>query len=181
MKKVLVHLADGFEEIEAITVIDVLRRAGINTVTVSMSGKKEVSGAHHIVVEADALFDNALYKDADMIVLPGGGPGTKNLKAHTGLAAIIKEFNESRKWIAAICAAPTVLGCLGILNGKNAVCYPGCEDELTGAATREDAVMVDGHIITSRAPGTAFEFSFKLVELLLGSAEVAQLKEGMLA
>jgi len=175
------HLADGFEEIEAISVVDILRRADIKVQMVSIMGKKEVVGAHHIGVMADVLFENVDYKDVDMIILPGGGQGTQNMAEHVGLNEQLTKQFMSGKWIAAICAAPTVLGKLGLLTGKSAVCYPGCESQLTGADISSSAsVIVDGKIITSRGPGTSFEFALKIVELLKGLEVANSLKSQMI-
>lgn len=179
--KVYVILADGFEEIEAVTVVDVLRRAKIDVTTVSISKHKEVVGAHSITIYADVLFNRESLKDGDMIVLPGGMPGTTNLGAHVGLALIIKEYAEKDKWLAAICAAPSVLGKMGLLKGKAATCYPGCEGDLLGARYGIDRVIVDGKIVTSRGPGTAIDFSLKLVEILKGTGLSDQIRIGMLA
>jgi len=168
MAKVAAFLAEGFEEVEALSVIDLLRRAGVEVNLVSVSGNKLVKGAHNIGVEADALFEDMKYDGFDMIFLPGGGPGTKNLKAHKKLAEVILRFNEEKKFIAAICAAPTVLGLLGILKGKRATCYPGCEGELIDAIKTTNAVEEDGHIITSRGVGTAIDLGLKLVSVFKG-------------
>jgi 4-methyl-5(b-hydroxyethyl)-thiazole monophosphate biosynthesis len=132
-KKIAIHLADGFEEIEAISIIDVLRRADLEVSVVSVTGMLEVSGAHQLRVVADVLFEELNYEKVDMIVLPGGLPGATNLDAHAGLKEQIKQFNAGNKSLAAICAAPLVYGNLGILNGKKAVCYPGFEKYLKGA------------------------------------------------
>jgi 4-methyl-5(b-hydroxyethyl)-thiazole monophosphate biosynthesis len=179
--KVLLHLADGFEEIEALSVVDILRRANITVKTVSITGKKEVLGAHDIPVLADELFENADYSKADMLVLPGGSAGAQTMKQHAGLEQQLKKAAADNKWIAAICAAPTVLGKLGMLNGKAATCYPGHEDELKGADTSLlDSVIIDGRIITSRGPGTSFDFAFALVEVLKGKELAAELKQKMI-
>lgn len=178
--KVYIFLADGFEEIEAITVIDVLRRAGVDIKTVSITGKNEVIGSHQIKVTADLLFDKNQLKDGEMIVLPGGMPGTKNLLEHKELSDLIKYYNESDKWIAAICAAPMVYGRMGLLKGKCATCYPGFEKDLEGAKLKEDKVVVDGKCITSRGPGTAIYFALKLAEILKGKQTADKLKEGMI-
>lgn len=177
--KVFVHLAEGFEEIEALTVVDVLRRAGIDAATVSVSGARLVTGAHGIAVQADGLFEETSYEGADMIVLPGGMPGTKNLAAHGGLVKTIEAFAEEDRWIAAICAAPMILGSLGLLRGRNAVIYPGMEQHLSGARISRDNVVRDGHIITSKGPGTAMEFALALVGTLLGGDAAAELKRSM--
>lgn len=173
-KKIAVHLAEGFEEIEAISIIDVLRRAGLDVVTISVTGKLEVNGAHQIKVLADELFENVDYNDIHMIVLPGGMPGASNLNAHEGLKAQIVKFNDANKPLAAICAAPLVYGNLGILHGKQAVCYPGFEKYLKGAEVLSLPVVESGNIITGRGPGAAIQFALKLVEKLV-SAEKAEL------
>lgn len=178
-KKIAVHLADGFEEIEAISIIDVLRRAGLDVVAVSITGKLEVHGAHQINVIADVLFDDVDYESIHMIVLPGGMPGASNLNAHVGLKAQIVKFNEARKPLAAICAAPLVYGNLGILNGRQAVCYPGFEKYLSGAEVLTNSVAESGHVTTGRGPGVAIQFALKLVEQLV-SAEKAELLAGQM-
>ena len=178
--KVCLHLADGFEEIEAISVVDILRRANIDVQMVSIMGKKEVVGAHHISVIADVLFENVDYSNVEMIILPGGGQGTQNMAEHIGLQQQLTKQAMDDKWIAAICAAPTILGKLGLLAGKSAVCYPGCESQLTGAETTNSAsVIVDGKIITSRGPGTSLGFGLKIVEMLMGLDLANRLKEQM--
>ena len=179
--KVCLHLADGFEEIEAISVVDILRRAEIEVDMVSLMGRKEVVGAHEISVVADVLFGYVDYTKVDMMILPGGGLGTKNMDEHVALNGQLTKFAEDGKWIAAICAAPTVLGKLGLLEGKSATCYPGCEAKLTGADLSSTAsVIVDGKMITSRGPGTSLEFGLKIVEVLKGSELANRLKEQMI-
>lgn len=173
-KKIAVHLADGFEEIEAISIIDVLRRADIDVVVTSVTGKLEVTGAHQLKVLADKLFDAVNYNDLSMIVLPGGMPGAANLDAHEGLRAQIVKFNNENKPLAAICAAPLVYGNLGILKGKQAVCYPGFEKYLKGAEVLNCPVAESDNVITGRGPGAAIQFALKLVEKLV-SAEKAEL------
>ena len=179
--KVYVHLADGYEEIEALTVVDVLRRAEIDVQTVSVTGKKEVAGAHHIKVIADLLFEDTDYSKADMIVLPGGMPGTLNLEQHEGLRGKILEFQNTGKWLAAICAAPSVLGKLELLKGRTATCFPGFEKYLAGAEFCEDLVAVSGNIITSRGPGTAIYFALEIVRIIKGEDMAKKLKESMIA
>lgn len=178
--KVYVHLAEGFEEIEAVTVIDILRRAGIDAEAVSVTGNLFVAGAHAITIKADLLFEEADYDKCCMIVLPGGLPGTTNLSAHKGITDQIKKFAAEDKWLAAICAAPTVFGKIGLLEGRKAVVYPGMEKFLTGAKPGKKTVETDGRIITSKAPGTAMEFAFTLVETLKDKAIANQLKKAML-
>jgi len=177
---VYVHFADGFEEIEAITVIDVLRRAGAEVKMVSITGKLEVRGTHDIPVTADLLFKDADYANCEMIVLPGGMPGTTNLAAHAGLVKEIKAFARSNKWIAAICAAPMILGDLSLLKGKKATIFPGMEDHLLGARFSGDKVVIDGSIVTSRGAGTAMEFALTLTEILKGEQKSASLRKAML-
>ena len=173
-KKIAVHLADGFEEIEAISIIDVLRRAGLDVVMVSVTGNLEVNGAHQIKVLADRLFESVDYNSIFMIVLPGGMPGASNLNAHEGLRQQIKAFVAKDKQLAAICAAPLVFGNLGILAGKQAVCYPGFESHLKGADILQIPVVESGNIITGRGPGVAIQFALKIVEKVV-SAEKAEI------
>lgn len=164
MSKVNVYLADGFEEVEGLTVVDLLRRAGIETDMVSIMGRKEITGARKIPVLADQLFEEQ--DDPDVIVLPGGMPGTLHLKAHEGLADLIRKAAKEGKLLAAICAAPTIYGEMGLLEGKNATCYPGMEDKLLGANWQEQSVVVDGNFVTSRGVGTAIAFALTLVTIL---------------
>jgi len=178
-KKIAVHLAEGFEEIEAVSIIDVLRRAGLDVVTISVTGKLEVNGAHQIKVLADELFENVDYSRIYMIVLPGGMPGASNLNAHEGLKAQIVRFNDANKPLAAICAAPLVYGNLGILHSRQAVCYPGFEKYLKGAEVLSVPVVESGNVITGRGPGVAIQFALKLVEKLV-SAEKAELLAGQM-
>ncbi len=168
-KKIAVHLAEGFEEIEAISIIDVLRRADIEVVVVSVTGKLEVAGAHQLKVLADKMFEEVNYNDVFMIVLPGGMPGASNLNAHAGLTAQISHFNAETKPLAAICAAPLVYGNLGILKGKQAVCYPGFESYLKGAEILNVPVVESGNIITGNGPGAAIQFALKIVEKTVSS------------
>ena len=168
MAKVAAFLADGFEEVEAIAVIDLLRRAKVEVTTVSVMGRSNVMGSHGIEVKADALFGEPNYDGYDMLFLPGGGLGTKNLKASKELADLINTFNDKKKYLAAICAAPTVYGEMGLLKGKKATCYPGCEEGLIGANTATDKVVQDGNFITSRGAGTAIDLGLYLVKIFNG-------------
>ncbi len=176
MKKVYVFLAEGFEEMEAVTPVDLLRRVPEGVVDiklVSVTGDKAVTGAHGITYMADLLFEE-IEDDADMLVLPGGMPGTTNLMAHEGLAELlVKHYNE-RKWVAAICAAPMVLGALGIVMGRWATIYPGMEEYLVGADISKEEVCVSGNVITSKAPGTAVPFALKLIEILVSESYAEQ-------
>ena len=181
MKKVLIHFADGFEEVEAITPVDVLRRAGCEVTTVSVTGKKEVTSTRGVSVLADMLFADVDYTKADLIVLPGGQPGSDNLNKHEGLKKQIRSFHDQGRMIAAICAAPLVLASAGVLKGKRATCYPGCESLLTGAICTGNAVEIDGNIITGRGPGLAMKFSLTLVEQLIGKSKADEVRKAMIA
>lgn len=174
MKKVYVFLAEGFEEMEAVTPVDLLRRVGVDAKFVSVTGEKAVTGAHGITYQADLLFEE-IENDADMLVLPGGMPGTLNLQAHRGLAELLLAQYEAQKWVCAICAAPMVLGGLGITMGRHATIYPGMEEYLVGAEPSKEEVVVDGNVVTSRAPGTAIPFTLKLAELLTDEKTAAEL------
>lgn len=174
MKKVYVFLAEGFEEMEAVTPVDLLRRVGVDAKFVSVTGDKAVTGAHGVTYQADLLFEE-IENDADMLVLPGGMPGTLNLQAHQGLAELLLAQYEAQKWVAAICAAPMVLGGLGITMGRHATIYPGMEEHLIGAEPSKDEVCVDGNVVTSRAPGTAIPFALKLAEILTNEKTAADL------
>lgn len=180
MKTIAVHLATGFEEIEAITVIDVLRRAGLNVIVTSVTDDYQVVGAHQIPVKADKLFAEVDDQSVDMIVLPGGLPGAENLDRHEGLRSQLKNFDRAGKPIGAICAAPMVLGHLGLLEGKKAVCYPGFEKELQGAKVGSSSTVIDGKIVTGRGVGAALNFSLELVHMLEGKEKADKLAQGML-
>lgn len=178
--RAFVFLAEGFEEIEAITIVDVLRRGGVTANTVSITGNKAVTGAYGVPVVADYLFEDAALQSADMLVLPGGIPGSTNLNAHEGLRKLLTDFCRQGKYIAAICAAPLVFGSLDLLNGKKAVCYPGKEPLLTGATVVDEPVVIDGNIITGKGPGMALKFSLNLVSLLQGQAKADEVAKGLL-
>ena len=176
---VYLHLADGFEEIEALAVTDILRRGGVDVDLVSVMGRDLVVGAHEIKLEADLLFEEADYSTCEMIILPGG-MGFQILAAHEGLCAKIKEFAAADKWLAAICASPSVLAGCGVLEGKNATIYVGMEDMLAGAVYSPDRVVVDGKIVTSKGPSTALDFGYTLLEILKGKEAADQIKKDML-
>ena len=179
--KAFVFLAPGFEEIEAISIIDTLRRAEIKTISVAITSEKTVKGAHDIEILADALFSKTDFSEGDILILPGGQPGTDNLNAHAGLKAIINQYNNQHKYIAAICAAPLVFGEMGLLKGKKAICYPSFENRLIGTEIAEnERVVVDGNIITSKGPGTAIEFALQLVEILVGKEVAEKWRVGMI-
>lgn len=177
---VYVHLATGFEEVEALTVVDILRRANIDVQSVSIMGEKTVEGAHGIIVEADILFEEADYSGCEMIVLPGGMPGATNLEAHEGLMQNIVEFAEGGKKLAAICAAPLALGTAGVIEGKRATIYPGMEDRLKGATPTGDRVTIDGDVITGMGPAFAMDFALAIVGELKGAAMKDQVAAGLL-
>ena len=180
MKKILIVLADGFEEIETVTPIDVLRRAGLE-VTVAGLEKKTVTGSHGIKIEADILF-NDFRETPDAIVLPGG-PGAETLGKSAELRKVIEYLHKEGKWIGAICAAPAVvLGKTSILEGKKATCYPGYEKQLGAKTTfTAERVVKDGRVITSRGPGSSLEFSLELVRSVLDPKKAAEVAEKMIA
>ena len=177
--KVCVFLADGFEEIEGLTVVDILRRAGVDTVMMSVTGEKMIRGSHGISVEADCLFDGSEADGADMLVLPGGMPGTTNLKAHSGVRKVVSDFAAEGKYVAAICAAPTILADLGLLKGRRVTCYPAMEKEIQGAVITRAPVTVDGNLITSRGVGTAIDFALELIQILEGRAKAEEIAESI--
>ena len=179
MKNIAVHLAEGFEEIEAISIIDVLRRANLKVTVVSVTGDLVVTGAHQIQVTADKLFEDVDYSEIEMLVLPGGMPGSANLKAHSGLREQILNFNDNGKPLGAICAAPMVFGNLGLLNNKKATCYPGFEEELHGAVITGNDVEQAGNIITGKGAGVAIKFALKIVENIKGQKAAGELARKM--
>ncbi len=178
--KAFIFLATGFEEIEAVATIDVLRRGEVDTVIVSMTENYLVEGAHGISVNADKLFEEADFSDGSMLILPGGMPGASNLNAHEGLKSLIMQYHSEGKRLAAICAAPLVFGSLGILEGRNATCYPSFEPQLTGAIITGEAVVRDGNIITGKGPGFAVDFGLQIVAELKGQAQMKEVAKGML-
>lgn len=177
MKKIGIFLADGFEEIEGLTVVDILRRAGMEAKMISIVERKEICGSHKISVQADALFEDVDFAQLDGVVLPGGMPGTLNLGAHAGVNEIIKSFAREDKLVAAVCAAPSVLGQAGLLQGRKATCYPGYEDKLTGAEVIYDEVAEAGNIITSRGMGTTIAFALRITAYLAGEEKAQELAE----
>ena len=180
MAVVYAFLADGLEEVECLATADVLIRAGVKVKLVSITGKKEVKGAHGFGIHADTLLHEIDPMKADLLFLPGGMPGTKRLAAHGGLAALLKEKNAEGKRLAAICAAPSVLGGLGLLEGRRAACYPGFEEALTGAEVSFDPVVVCGNVTTSRGMGTAIPFALALTEQLAGKEKADALAKGII-
>ncbi|MDR2498235.1 MAG: DJ-1/PfpI family protein [Tannerellaceae bacterium] len=173
MKTAFIFLADGFEEIEAIGITDVLRRADIDVILVSTEDEEDVTalGAHDIAVEYDMAFDNfdvADADEADALILPGGMPGSANLNEHEPLKELLVEHYNKGKLVAAICAAPIVLGGLGLLEGRRATCYPSFEPQLKGAILTDAPVVTDGNVITGKSPGSVFAFALAVVEYLVG-------------
>jgi 4-methyl-5(b-hydroxyethyl)-thiazole monophosphate biosynthesis len=166
--KAYIFLATGFEEIEAISIIDILRRGEVEIITVSVTGELAVMGVHRIPVTADTLFEDADFSDGDAFILPGGGPGSFMLNDCEALKQLLVSKNEQNKWIAAICAAPLVLGGLGLLKGKKAICYPGMESYIQGAILTDAPVVTDGNIITGKGPGLALHFGLTLLATLQG-------------
>ena len=179
MSKIYLFLADGFETVEALAPVDVMRRAGLDVVTVSIMGRKDVVSAQNVIVAADEVYENLSFADASALVLPGGGVGTDNLSAHGPLRALLVDAHANGKLVAAICAAPMVFGRIGILEGRKATCYPGCEGDLFGAEYTAAPVEQDGNIITACGPGVSFDFGFAIVERLCGSEVVATLRSQM--
>ena len=182
MKKVYVFLADGFEDVEALIPIDVLRRGGVDVTTVSISDFPLVQSAHGVNIEADIMFEQGDFTDADLLFLPGGMPGASNLFEHKGVCkAVVDQFAAGRK-VAAICASPAVvLAPLGILEGKRATCYPGFEKALKEAEATytADLVTVDGNVTTGEGPAAAFPFAYELLTQLVDKKTSDQIAEGM--
>jgi 4-methyl-5(b-hydroxyethyl)-thiazole monophosphate biosynthesis len=181
-KKVLVPLAPGFEEIEAITVIDILRRAGVE-VTVAGTQPGVIEASRKTKHLPDCTLDEAMARadEFDMIVLPGGQPGTTNLRADQRVKAVIERLKARNKITAAICAAPTVLSAYGVLRGKRATSHPGVRGTLDAGEVVNERVVVDGPVVTSQSAGTAMEFAFKLVELLCDKDKVEEVNQGVIA
>ncbi|MBU2590846.1 MAG: DJ-1/PfpI family protein [Nitrospinae bacterium] len=180
MKKALVILAPGFEDIEALTAVDILRRGGIE-VTLAGTIDGPIKGRCGIMVLTDEAIDISLNRNYEAIILPGGAEGTENLKRDQRVADLVKRHHSEGKLIAAICAAPTILSVLGLTKGKRLTSHPSFSKEFKEAVYSEERVVVDGNMVTSRGPGTAMEFAFKILELLLGPGKVAEVNKGVLA
>ncbi|MGM9705719.1 MAG: DJ-1 family glyoxalase III [Prevotella sp.] len=179
MIKVYEFLADGFEDIEGLAPVDVLRRGGIEIQTVSVTGSEYVQTSHGVTVCADILFDDARFDDATMLLLPGGMPGSATLDAHEGLREVIMAHASRGGYIGAICAAPLVPGRLGLLRGRRATCYPGFEKYLDGAEYTAERVTVDGPFITGNGPGAALPYALRLLALLAGEDKASEVASGM--
>jgi len=169
VKRVLVPLAEGFEELEAVTIIDLLRRAGVEVIVAALAGNP-VKGAHGIAITADVPLDAVAAQDFDLIALPGGMPGAEHLKQDPRIRRIVGRLHQGGSRVAAICAAPMVLAAAGVLSGRRATSYPGFLENAGGATVVGDAVVVDDRVITARGPGTALDFALELVAQLLGPA-----------
>lgn len=179
MSKVLVPLADGCEDIEAVTVVDILRRAGVEVVAAGLTGKP-VKCSRGTVIMADAALDAVSGEAFDMIVLPGGMPGAEHLKNDRRILDLLKSMAQSGKYVAAICAAPIALHAAGLLEGKTATSFPGYLDQLPGSHTYStQPVVIDGNLITSRGPGTAMDFALALVDLLCGPGQRNKVEAGL--
>jgi len=182
MAKVYEFLANGFEEVEALAPVDILRRGGVEVKMVSITGSNLVESSHGVVVKADLLFENITdFLDADLLMLPGGMPGSKNLNEHEGVRKALKEQFEKGKRVAAICAAPLVLASVGLLKGKKATIYPGMESylgedaEYTGALVQED-----GNVTTGAGPAASFPYGYQLLSYFLPAEKVEEIKKGMI-
>ena len=160
-----IFLAKGFEEIEAVSIIDVLRRGEMEVDIISIAGQENVEGAHGMFLKSEKMFYTVDFSVYDMLVLPGGMPGTENLYKNEDLGNLLQSFNEEGKWLAAICAAPSILGRLGILEGKSATCYPGWEDKLLNCKVSSNDVVISQNIITGKGPGVAIKFALEIIGL----------------
>lgn len=178
MPKVLIPLAQGCEELEAVTIIDILRRAGIEVISAGLD-TQPVRASRGTVLIPDTMLDAALKHDYDMVVLPGGLPGTTHLRNDARILDLVKRMAQQGRYVAAICAAPSVLAAAGLLDGKRAACYPSCLDEFPRVNLQTAAVVEDGKLITSRGPGTAMDFALILVERLAGQAKRSEVEAGL--
>lgn len=179
MKKIAVFFAEGYEEIEALTVVDICRRCGLEVSMVSVSGDKLVKGSHGVGVEMDISLPQMNFAEYDMLVLPGGMPGTKNLEACEELMAQVDAFHAAGRYIAAICAAPSIFGHRGILKGRRACSYPGFESHLEGADVTCGPVEISDHVITSRGMGTAIDFALAIVRVFCGQEKAEELAKSV--
>lgn len=177
MSKTATFLADGFEEIEGLTVVDILRRAGVENTTVSIMGRREIHGSHQITVMADALLEEMDFADYDMLILPGGTRGKENLEACDALMHLLDTFYAEGKWVCAICASPSIFGHRGYLKGRKACVYPGFESELTGAEVMMTEAVIDGNVITGAGMGCSTAFALAIVEAYMGADMAETLAE----
>ena len=180
MSQAAVFFGTGYEEIEALTVVDILRRAGVDTTMVSVSEERKVTGSHAITVEMDAVIAEVDFESLDMIVLPGGMPGTANLEACEALMEQVDAFASQDRIVAAICAAPSILGHRGILKGRKACCYPSWESHLEGAVVTKGPVEISDHVVTSRGMGTAIDFALSIAGIFCGSETAEEMAQSIL-
>ncbi|MEI7842964.1 MAG: DJ-1 family glyoxalase III [Gallionellaceae bacterium] len=178
MSKVLVPLAQGCEELEAVTIIDLLRRAGVEVITAGLDDQP-IRASRGVMLLADTTLDAALGQEFDMIVLPGGQPGTNNLKADLRIISLLKKMASQDKYVAAICAAPSVLATAGLLKGKSATSFPGALDAYPEVQQQNSVVVIDEKFITSRGPGTAMDFALTLIEKLVGKNKSEEVAAGL--
>lgn len=169
MKKAVVFFANGMEECEALLIVDLLRRGGVEVVTAAVGGSRDIVSSHQIPIRADALAEDVAYSEADIVILPGGMPGTKNLEASEAVKQAVLDFNTGGKKVAAICAAPSILGHLGLLRGKSATSFVGMRDQLEGATVLDQEVVTDGNLTTSFGLGGAIPFALELLRQLAGA------------
>ncbi len=181
MPKVLIPLAKGCEELEAVTLIDLLRRANITVITASLTEQRQVKASRGVQLITDVTLEDVLFDDFDMIILPGGQPGTDNLNNDPRIHAALKRSVLNKKAIAAICAAPLVLAQAGLLDGKKATCFPGVLDQTTwpSIVLKTDPIVIDGDILTSRGPGTAMDFALAIIEYLLDNTSRLDVEAGL--
>lgn len=181
MANVLIPLAEGCEELEAVTLIDLLRRAGITVTTASLSNHRQLQASRQVGLVADTLLDSVLNDQFDMLLLPGGQPGTRHLNADQRIHALIQRQQTHNRYIAAICAAPLVLAEAGVLNGKQATCYPGTLDseDWPEISLSDQPVIIDDKVLTSRGPGTAMDFALNIIEVLIDKPTRDQVETGL--
>ena len=176
--KAVVFLADGFEECEGLIVVDILRRAGVETIMASAMDGLQIDSSRHIKVQADVMAGDVDFNTVDLVVLPGGRLGTENLGANAIVVEKLREF-AAEKHVAAICAAPSLLASLGLLEGKRATCHPDFEGQMKGAVLTGESVVTDGNIVTGQGLGASFDFAFELVRILVGEETVSQIKKAI--
>lgn len=179
MSRLAIFFAEGYEEIEGLTVVDICRRCGLEIDMVSVGETESVRGSHGIAVEMDRMLSQVNFEEYDMLVLPGGMPGTRNLEANETLMEQVDAFYEGGKYIGAICAAPSIFGHRGILKGRNACCYPGFESHLEGANVTENPVEISDNVITSRGMGTAIDFALAIVGIFCGQEKADGMAKGI--
>ena len=179
MAKVYEFLANGTEEVEALITVDILRRGGVDIKMVSTTSSEYIESSHGIVIKCDQMIEDSDFSDADMLLLPGGQPGTTNLLNHEGVRNAISAHYAAGKKIGAICAAPMILGDLGILKGKKATCFPGCENGMIGAEYTRELYTIDGNIITGEGPAATFPYAYAILEMFVDKQTVENIKEGM--